>query len=188
MGIAFLALFVVFMRRRKSSTSNEQPFYDYVAPLQQPTLPERIQLEENDAYGTHLHLTSSSSLLQYNAAYGVSEIDDYGHSELTSSLQSNGAYETTKLQDNDAYETSTTPSLQSNGAYGDSKRMILDDCVHPELTSSLQSNGAYGVSPYNLKMMQSKQTALMSYTYYGHHILYDLSCIIVVLCLYNYYM
>ena len=63
----------------------------------------------------------------------------------------------------------------------------MHDCVHPELTSSLQSNGAYGVSPYDLNMMQSKQTALMSYTYYGHHIIiipYDLCCIIIVLCLY----
>ena len=78
-------------------------------------------------YGTHPHLTSSAS-----------------------SLQSNAAYETTELQDNDAYETSTTPSLQSNAAYGDYKRMILeenDDCVHSELTSSLQSNAAYGVIP-----------------------------------------
>ena len=126
-GIAFMtfiALFVLFMRRRKSSTSTEQPFHDYVAPSQQPTLPERIKLEKNGAYGTHPHLTSSSSSLQYNAAYGVSEIDAYGHSELTSSLQSNAAYE---LQDNDAYETYTTPSLQSNAAYGVSKRMILEE-------------------------------------------------------------
>ena len=68
-----ITLFLVFMRQRKSSTSLEQPLYDYVAPSQPPTLPERINLEKNDAYGTHPQLTSVSPSLQSNVAYGVTE-------------------------------------------------------------------------------------------------------------------
>ena len=68
-----IALFVVFMRRRESSTSLEQPPYDYEVALQLPTLPERIKLEKNDAYGTHPQLTSASPSLQSNVAYGVTE-------------------------------------------------------------------------------------------------------------------
>ena len=68
-----IALFVVFMRRRKSSSSTEQPLYDYVASSQPPTLPERIKLEKNDAYVTHQQLTSASPSLQSNVAYGVTE-------------------------------------------------------------------------------------------------------------------
>ena len=121
------ALFVVFMRRCKSSTSTEQPLYDYVAPSRPPTQPERIEVKENDAYGAHPRLTSS-----------------------TSSLQSNAAYEKSELEVNDVYElhsglTFASPSLQSNVTYG-IRLEENDDCGHPELTSSLQSNLAYGFS------------------------------------------
>ena len=127
-----IAPFVVFMRQRNSSTSIEQPFHDHVAPSRPPTQPERIEVEENDAYGVHPPLTSS-----------------------TSSLQSNAAYETSELEVNDACElhsglNSASPSLQSNAAYGVFERIRLEennDCDHSELTSSLQSNLAYEFSP-----------------------------------------
>ena len=119
-----ITLFVVFMRQLKSSTSIEQPLYDYVAPSRPPTQPERIDVKENDAYGAHPQ------------------------------LQSNAAYETSELKVNDAYDlhsglSSASPSLQSNAAYGVFETIRLKEnngCDHSELTSSLQSNLAYGFS------------------------------------------
>ena len=70
-----IALLVVFMRWCKSSTSTEQPFYDYVAPSQPPTQSEKIEVKENNAYGAHPQLTSSTSSLQSNAAYEKSDLE-----------------------------------------------------------------------------------------------------------------
>ena len=88
-----IALFVIFMRQHKSSTSIERPLYDYVEPSQPLTLPERIKVEENTAYGLHPRLTSPTSSLQSNAAYEALELEENRdcsiYPELTSSLQSN---------------------------------------------------------------------------------------------------
>ena len=108
-----IALFVVFMRRCKSSTSIEQPHHDYVEPPSQPpTLYEEITVEENNAYGTHPRLTSPTSSLQSNAAY-----------EACSELQENDAYEPHSTV------TSSSPSLQSNAAYGFSPLQLNDGTV-----------------------------------------------------------
>ena len=119
-----IALFVIFMRQHKSSTSTEHPFYDYVTPSQPPTHLEKIEMMENDAYGAHPQQTSSTSSLQSNAK--------------------------SELEVNDAYELQSglnfaSPSLQSNVAYG-IRREGNDGCGHSELTSSLQSNLAYEFS------------------------------------------
>ena len=82
-GIAgILTCIAILIRRHKSSSSTEQPLYDYVAPSQSPTQPERIQVKENNAYGVHPHSNSLTSSLQSNAAY-----------ETGSELQENSAYE-----------------------------------------------------------------------------------------------
>ena len=70
-----IVLSVVLVRQHKSATSTEQPFYDYVTPEKPPTLPERIQLKENEAYGNISPDTSQRQVktppLQPNIAYGV---------------------------------------------------------------------------------------------------------------------
>ena len=70
-----IVLSVVLVRRHKSATSTEQPFYDYVTPEKPPTLPERIQLKENEACGNVSPDTSqhhfSAPPLQPNIAYEV---------------------------------------------------------------------------------------------------------------------
>ena len=101
--LAILALCVIARRRQKSKVTHEQPFYDYVAP---PTLPERIQQNKNDAYGTQPQTTSPQvTPLQHNVAYGIEQ----------------SIVEEIQLKENDAYGANVnkqTTSLQPNVAYG----------------------------------------------------------------------
>ena len=73
--VIIIVLSVVLVKWCKSATFAKESFYDYVAPPQPPTLPERVQLRENEAYGTVSSDTSppqvSTTLLQPNIAYGV---------------------------------------------------------------------------------------------------------------------
>ena len=107
--------------KRRGKPSGEH-LYDYVPP---PALPERIRLEENNAYGTH---NSTSSSMKFNVSHGDPNMEDncaYGtQPELTStspSPQSNICYGISF--ENDASETqsqltSTFPSIQYNVSYG----------------------------------------------------------------------
>ena len=104
--LAILALCVITRRRQKSKVTHEQPFYDYVAFPEPPTLPERIQQNKNDAYGAQPQTTSPQvTPLQHNVAYGIEQ----------------SIVEEIQLKENDAYGTNVnnqTTSLQPNVAYG----------------------------------------------------------------------
>ena len=90
---------------------------------QPPALPDRIQLKENDAYGTN---TSSETSLQPPVLLERFQ------------LETNDAYETIalsvhperiQLKENDAYGTdalSETGSLESNAAYGAVEATVED--------------------------------------------------------------
>ena len=62
---------VVLVRRHKPTTAKEEPFYDYVTPLQLPVQNERVQLKENEAYEKITSQPRVSTSLQPNIAYGV---------------------------------------------------------------------------------------------------------------------
>ena len=66
--VATIVLRVALVRRRKSTTAHEQPFYEYIAPPQPPALSERIVLKENEAYGRMD--TQRPDSMQLNATYG----------------------------------------------------------------------------------------------------------------------
>ena len=70
-----ILLNVVLVRHRKPAAVTEQPFYEYVTSAQPSVQRERIQLQENEAYGKFLSETSQPQVsippLQPNIAYGV---------------------------------------------------------------------------------------------------------------------
>ena len=119
-----IVLSVVLVRRHKSATSTEQPFYDYVTPEKPPIPPERIQLKENEAYGNISTDTSHCQLktppLQPNIAYGVIQTRKKLRAQTDTPDQDpekeSEAYETVSLATSQSQFS--TPPLQLNMAYG----------------------------------------------------------------------
>ena len=68
-----IVLRVLYVRQGKSSTFTEQPVYDYITPQRPSTQSDRIELNENQAYGNVLSETSETqfSTLRPTIAYGV---------------------------------------------------------------------------------------------------------------------
>ena len=86
-----VAVIVIFVsiKRRKTSIHNVEQVYDYVTDPQPPTLPERFNVKDNEAYG-NLHQV-------HNVAYGV--VPPASQSEVTV----DGSLSSVSLQPNKAY-------------------------------------------------------------------------------------